>query len=194
MSHIKEQDTPQALRVEALESILVEKGLLSADDIDEIVARYNERVGPLNGARLVARAWKDSSFRELLLRDGSAAIEPYQFEGGEVDKLVVVANTSDVHNVVVCTLCSCYPWAVLGLPPRWYKDPAYRSRIVREPRKVLHEMGLDLDEKIKIHVWDSSAEVRYMVLPMQPEGTEHYTEEKLIPLITRESMIGVSRL
>jgi nitrile hydratase len=185
---------PQAIRAEALESLLIEKGLLTADAVDEVIARYNERVGPLNGAKIVARAWRDPGFKTLLLEDGSAAIAPYHFEGGEIDKLVVVENTPEVHNAVVCTLCSCYPWAVLGLPPRWYKDPAYRSRIVREPRKVLKEMGLELEEEIEIRVWDSSAEVRYMVLPMQPEGTEAMIEEDLVKLVTRESMIGIARL
>ncbi|MDH5738656.1 MAG: nitrile hydratase subunit alpha [Gammaproteobacteria bacterium] len=184
----------QAVRAEAMEALLTEKGLLSSSDVDEVISRYNNRVGPLNGARVVARAWKDPTFRAQLLADGSEAIAPYEFEGGEVDKLVVVENTPQCHNVVVCTLCSCYPWAMLGLPPRWYKDPAYRSRIVREPRLVLKEMGLELDEFVSIHVWDSSAEVRYMVLPMPPAGSEDLSEEALISLVTRESMIGVARL
>lgn len=194
MTDIDDSTLPQAIRAEALESLLIEKGLLTADAVDEVITRYNERVGPLNGARIVVRAWKEAEFKKLLLEDGSAAIEPYNFEGGEVDKLVVMENTPKVHNVVVCTLCSCYPWAVLGLPPRWYKDPAYRSRIVREPRKVLQEMGLELEEDIEVRVWDSSAEVRYMVLPMQPSGTQDMTEEELVEWVTRESMIGVARL
>ncbi len=185
---------PQAIRAEALEAILIEKGLLTAEAVDDVIVRYSERVGPLNGARVVARAWTDPAFRRRLLDDGTAAIEEFQFEGGQVEKLVVVENTPTIHNAVVCTLCSCYPWAVLGLPPRWYKDPQYRSRIVREPRVVLKEMGLDLPEEVEIRVWDSSAEVRYMVLPERPESTFALTEEELIPLVTRDSMIGVARL
>lgn len=184
----------QAIRAEALEAILVEKGLLSPEDVDSVITRYSERVGPMNGARVVARAWLDPAFRQALLDDGTAAIAEYQFEGGQVEKLVVVENTETVHNVVVCTLCSCYPWAVLGLPPRWYKDPAYRSRIVREPREVLAEMGLDLAENVEIRVWDSSAEVRYMVLPERPAGTSGLSESELAERVTRDAMIGVERL
>lgn len=185
---------PQAIRAEALESILIEKGLLTADAVDATIERYNERTGPLNGARLVARAWTDPAFKARLLADGTAAIAEYAFEGGQVDKLVVVENTPKVHNAVVCTLCSCYPWAVLGLPPRWYKDPAYRSRIVREPRQVLAELGLILLDDVEIRVWDSSAEVRYMVLPERPSGTENMRTEELVSLVTRDSMIGVEKL
>ena len=185
---------PQAIRAEALESILIEKGLLTAEAVDDTIERYNERTGPLNGARLVARAWTDPAFKTRLLADASAAIAEYEFEGGQVDKLVVVENTDKVHNAVVCTLCSCYPWAILGLPPRWYKDPAYRSRIVREPRNVLAEMGLDLPEDKEIRVWDSSAEVRYMVLPQQPAATLGMVEDELVGLVTRDSMIGVEVL
>lgn len=184
----------QAIRAEALEAILVEKGLLAPEDVDSVITRYSERVGPMNGARVVARAWLDAGFRRALLDDGTAAIAEYQFEGGQVEKLVVVENTEKVHNVVVCTLCSCYPWAVLGLPPRWYKDPAYRSRIVREPRAVLAEMGLDLAEDVEIRVWDSSAEVRYMVLPERPAGTSGMSESELVELVTRDAMIGVEKL
>lgn len=182
---------PQAIRAEALESILVERGLLSADDVDEVIVRYNERVGPLNGAKVVAKAWTDPDFKARLLEDGTAAIAEFEFEGGQVDKLVVVENTDRVHNAVVCTLCSCYPWAVLGLPPRWYKDPAYRSRIVREPRIVLAEMGLELADDVEIRIWDSSAEVRYMVLPQRPAGTDNMSEEALVEFVTRDAMIGV---
>ena len=165
-----------SLRAEALESLLIEKGLLTEEDIDNTVATYNERIGPMNGARMVAKAWVDDAFRQKMLADGTAAVAEFGFEGGEVQKLVVVENTSQVHNMVVCTLCSCYPWAVLGLPPRWYKDPAYRSRSVREPRAVLAEFGVDLAPEIDIRVWDSSAEVRYMVLPQRPHGTEGLDE------------------
>ncbi|HKI74447.1 MAG TPA: nitrile hydratase subunit alpha [Pseudomonadales bacterium] len=185
---------PQAIRAEALESLLVEKGLLTSDAVDTTLEVFNQRTGPLNGARIVARAWLDPAFRERLLADGTAAIAEYSFEGGQVDKLVVVENTDKVHNAVVCTLCSCYPWAVLGLPPRWYKDPAYRSRVVREPRAVLAEMGVHLDDDVEIRVWDSSAEIRYMVLPQRPPGTEGMAEDELVALVTRDSMIGVALL
>ncbi len=188
------EQAPQAIRVEALEAILMEKGLMTPTDVDNVIARYAERVGPLNGARIVARAWKEVNFKKRLLEDATLAIEEYDFKGGEVQKLVVVENTKSVHNAVVCTLCSCYPWAILGLPPRWYKDPGYRSRIVREPRTLLAEMGLVLADDIEIRVWDSSAEVRYMVLPVQPEGTDHLDLDALAELVTRDSMIGVENL
>jgi nitrile hydratase len=187
-------DQPQAIRAEALESLLIEKGLLTEDRVDEMIAFYNERTGPMNGARLVARAWCDPDFKARLLTDATAAIAEYDFEGGQVDKLVVVENTESVHNAVVCTLCSCYPWAVLGLPPRWYKDPAYRSRIVHEPRTVLAEMGLALDKDVEIRIWDSSAEVRYMVLPQRPAASADLSEAELAGLVTRDSMIGVEKL
>jgi nitrile hydratase len=185
---------PQALRAEALESILIEKGLLSAEDVDRTIETFNERIGPMNGARVVARAWTDPDFKARLLADATAAIAEFEFEGGQVDKLVVVENTDKVHNAVVCTLCSCYPWAVLGLPPRWYKDPAYRSRIVREPRVVLAEMGLSLADDIEIRIWDSSAEVRYLVLPQQPPSSKGLDEAALAAFVTRDSMIGVEKL
>jgi len=184
----------QALRAEALESLLVEKGLLSEADIDQTIEFYNERVGPMNGARVVARAWVDAGFRERLLTDATAAIAEFEFVGGEVQKLVVVENTDSVHNMVVCTLCSCYPWAVLGLPPKWYKDPAYRSRSVREPRAVLQEFGVELDPRTEVRVWDSSAEVRYMVLPQRPARSEGASEEALAALVSRDAMIGVAKL
>jgi nitrile hydratase len=189
-----DHDSPQAIRAEALESLLIEKGLLAPDAVDEVIARYSERVGPMNGARLVARAWKDPDFKRRLLDDATAVVNEYGFEGGQVDKLVVVENTDSVHNAVVCTLCSCYPWAVLGLPPKWYKDPEYRSRIVKEPRQLLAEMGLVLEDDVDIRVWDSSAEVRYMVLPQQPAGTEGEDEAALAEKVTRDAMIGVERL
>ena len=185
---------PQAIRAEAIESLLIEKGLITADAVDAVIQKYNERVGPLNSARLVARAWVDPGFRDKLLRNGAEAIEEFRFEGAQVEKLVVVENTRDIHNVVVCTLCSCYPWAVLGLPPRWYKDPAYRSRIVREPDRVLEEFGVTLGDDVEIRVWDSSAEIRYMVLPERPTGTDDLDEDALATLVTRDSMIGVERL
>jgi len=185
--------SPQAIRAEALESLLVEKGILVASAVDAVISRYAERVGPMNGARIVARAWSDPDFKRWLLADGSAAIAQFNLDGGQVEKLVVVENTPTVHNVVVCTLCSCYPWAVLGLPPTWYKDPAYRSRIVREPRVLLMEMGLALDDDIQINVWDSSAEIRYMVLPQQPPETIGETESVLAERVSRDAMIGVAR-
>tara|TARA_Y100001934_G_scaffold274170_1_gene365759 strand:- start:635 stop:1210 length:576 start_codon:yes stop_codon:yes gene_type:complete len=190
---VSNEDGP-ALRVEALESLLIERGIVSAERVDDVIAMFGQRVGPLRGAEIVARAWMDSDFRSRLLADGTEAIADYDFDGGEVDKLVVVENTASVHNAVVCTLCSCYPWAVLGLPPRWYKDPAYRSGIVREPRKVLAEMGLALDASIEVRVWDSSAEIRYMVLPQRPPGTEGLAAAELAALVTRDSMIGVEVL
>ncbi len=188
------EKTPQSIRAEALESLMIERGLLKAEDIDYVIRLYSERVGPMNGARVVARAWTDDDFRERLLRDGTQAITEFDFEGGQTEKLVVVENTESVHNAVVCTLCSCYPWSVLGLPPAWYKDPAYRSRIVREPRQVLSELGLNLGEDVELRIWDSSAEVRYMVLPMRPAGTEGLDEAALSEIVTRDAMIGVARL
>ena len=190
--HDHHETPPQAIRAEALESLLMEKGLLAAGAVDAVIARYAERVGPMNGARVVARAWCDVDFRRRLLLDGAAAISEFDLEGGQVEKLVVVANSAKVHNVVVCTLCSCYPWAVLGLPPTWYKDPAYRSRVVREPRSVLREMGLDLQDDVQIRVWDSSAEVRYMVLPEQPLDTFGMAEADLAERVSRDAMIGVA--
>jgi nitrile hydratase len=182
-----------ARRVEALESLLVEKGLVDSATVDEIVRYYEHDVGPLNGAKVVARAWVDPAYKARLLADASAAIAELGFGGPEGEHMVVVENGATVHNVVVCTLCSCYPWAVLGLPPSWYKSPAYRSRIVREPRRVLAEMGLDLPEDVEVRVWDSSAEVRYLVLPERPPATESWPEEKLVALVTRDAMIGTAK-
>ena len=181
-------------RAEALESLLIEKGLLTAEVVDDLIVRYNERVGPMNGALLVAKAWRDEAFKQRLLTDGSALVDELGFEGGQVDKLVVVQNTDEVHNVVVCTLCSCYPWAVLGLPPKWYKDPAYRSRVVRDPRAVLAEFGTEIAEGKQVAVWDSSAEVRYMVLPQMPGAWAGLSEEELASRVSRDSMIGVEVL
>jgi nitrile hydratase len=180
-------------RARALESLLVEKGLLTADAIDAVVEAYEKDIGPLNGARVVARAWSDPAYRARLLADGTAAIAELGFGGLQGEHLVVVENTASIHNVVVCTLCSCYPWPVLGLPPTWYKSAPYRARIVREPRVVLRELGLDLPEDVEIRVWDSSAEVRYMVLPARPEGSSDLAEEELARLVTRDAMIGVER-
>jgi nitrile hydratase len=187
------RDGGLALRVEALEALLREKGFLDAAQVDAIVRRYEQDVGPLNGAAVVARAWVDADYRRRLLADGTAAIAELGFGGPQGEYLVVVENTPRVHNVVVCTLCSCYPWPVLGLPPAWYKSPAYRSRIVREPRAVLREMGLELPPEVEIRVWDSSSEVRYMVLPERPAGSEGRSEAELRALVSRDAMIGVAK-
>jgi nitrile hydratase subunit alpha len=186
-----EQEPYVALRTKALESLLIQKGLLSAEAVDARVREYEQDIGPLKGAMVVARAWVDPAFRERLLRSGSAIAE-LGLPGG--DNLVVVANTPMDHHMVVCTLCSCYPWSVLGLPPTWYKDFTYRSRAVIEPRAVLREFGLELGETVTVHVWDSSAEMRYMVLPERPPGTEGLTEAELAALVTRDAMIGVAKV
>ena len=182
------------LRAEALEALLAEKGLVSTDAIDAVVELYENDIGPQNGARVIARAWVDPEYRARLLSDGSSAIAELGFGGVEGEHMVVVENTPDVHNVIVCTLCSCYPWPVLGLPPTWYKSEAYRARIVAEPRRVLGEFGLELDPDIDLRVWDSSAEVRYLVLPERPEGTDDWSEEQLAALVSRDAMIGVARV
>jgi nitrile hydratase len=182
-----------ALRAEALEALLVEKGLLDPAVVDALVKAYEEDIGPMNGARVVARAWSDPDFEQRLLRDATAAIDELGFAGPQGDHLVAVRNTPSQHNVVVCTLCSCYPWPILGLPPDWYKSPAYRSRVVREPRNVLSEMGLTLHDDVEVSVWDSSAEIRYFVLPERPAGTEDWSEEQLATLVTRDAMIGVAK-
>ena len=180
-----------ALRAEALELLLREAGLVTEEQIDLQVLRYEEDIGPMRGAQVVAHAWLDPEFKSRLLADGSATIDELGFQGAQAEHLVVKENSETVHNVIVCTLCSCYPWAVLGLPPTWYKDPAYRSRVVREPRKVLEEMGLSLAGSVEIRVWDSTAEVRYMVLPQRPAETEGLSEAELAALVARSAMIGV---
>jgi nitrile hydratase len=182
-----------AARVEALEDLLVEKGIVDPRVIDEVIDHYETNVGPLNGAKVVARAWADPGYRQRLLADGTRAIAELGFGGPEGHLIIVVPNTPTVHNVVVCTLCSCYPWPVLGLPPAWYKSSAYRSRMVAQPRAVLAEMGLDLPPDKPIRVWDSSAEARYLVLPERPAGTDGLPEEQLARLVTRDSMIGVGQ-
>jgi nitrile hydratase subunit alpha len=182
------------LRARALEALLVERGLVSTDAIDAVVEYYENDVGPQNGARVIARAWSDPAYRARLLGDGSSAIAELGYGGVEGEHMVVVENTPDIHNVIVCTLCSCYPWPVLGLPPTWYKSEAYRARLVAEPRRVLREFGLELDPDVDLRVWDSSAEVRYLVLPERPVGTGGLDEEQLAALVTRDSMIGVARL
>ena len=186
--------SPVEVRARALEELLKEKGLIQEGFIDTVVSAYENDIGPMNGARVVARAWIDPAYKARLLANGTAAIAELGFGGPEGEHLVVVEDTPAVHNVVVCTLCSCYPWPVLGLPPNWYKSPPYRARMVREPRVLLREMGLDLPERVEIRVWDSSAEIRYMVLPERPAGTEGKTEAELAALVTRDAMIGTARL
>jgi len=181
-------------RVAALEALLTERGLVPEGFIEQVTRRYESQTGPMNGAKVVARAWADAEYKMRLLADGTAAIAELGFGGPEGDHMVVVENTSLVHNVIVCTLCSCYPWPVLGLPPAWYKDPPYRARMVREPRALLVEMGCSLPEEVEIRVWDSSAEVRYLVLPQRPPATAGMTEAELAASVTRDSMIGVARL
>jgi nitrile hydratase len=192
--HAHGEDEEIALRVEAVESLLTEKGLIDTATIDEIIRYYEQDVGPLGGARVVAKAWTDPEYRQKLLSDADAAIAELGLGGPEASHVVVVENTPQVHNVVVCTLCSCYPWAVLGLPPSWYKSPAYRSRVVREPRTLLKEMGLDLPGEVEIRVWDSSAEVRYLVLPEKPPGTESMSADELQAIVTRDALIGTARV
>jgi nitrile hydratase len=180
------------LRVRALESLLVDKGLVEPAALDQLIDTYETKVGPRNGAKIVARAWVDPAFKRRLLEDGTAAVAEHGFMGRQSEKLVVVENTSDVHNMVVCTLCSCYPWAVLGLPPVWYKSAPYRSRAVIDPRGVLRELGVSVPAQREVRVWDSTAEIRYMVLPERPAGTEGLSEEQLAALVTRDAMIGVA--
>ena len=187
------EQSPIEQRVHALEELLVEKGLLTHDQIDAFVKLYEEDIGPMNGARVVARAWVDPEYKARLLADGTSAIAELGFGGPEGGHVVVVENTPSVHNVVVCTLCSCYPWPLLGLPPDWYKSAPYRSRVVREPRAVLAEMGCDLPDDVSISVWDSSAEARYLVLPERPADSGDLSEDELAAIITRDAMIGVAR-
>jgi nitrile hydratase len=182
-----------ALRVKALESLLIEKGLVAPDALDELIDTYQHKVGPQHGARVVARAWSDPAFKEWLLRDATAAIASMGYTGRQGEHMRVVENTRDVHNLVVCTLCSCYPWPVLGLPPVWYKSPPYRARAVADPRGVLAEFGTELPDDVEIRVWDSTSEVRFLVLPERPPGTDGWSEDELAKLVTRNAMIGVER-
>jgi nitrile hydratase len=182
------------LRVKALESLLVEKGLVDPAALDALIDTYEHKVGPRNGARVVARAWVDPAYRQRLLADGTAAIAELGFSGAQGEHMRVLENTPKVHNLVVCTLCSCYPWSVLGLPPAWYKSAPYRSRAVIDPRGVLREFGLDIDEDVEVRVWDSTAELRYLVLPERPRGTENLNEEQLAALVTRDAMVGVAKV
>ena len=178
------------LRVKAVETLLLNKGLIDSKTLDELIDTYENRIGPKNGAKVVAKAWVDPEYKKRLLNDATSAIRELSYQGRQGENMVVVENTPETHNVIVCTLCSCYPWPVLGIPPTWYKSDEYRSRTVREPRKVLLEFGLSLDPKVQIKVWDSTAEIRYLVLPMRPKGTENMNESELAELVTRNSMIG----
>ena len=192
--HGQEPPSDMALRVKALESLLVEKGLVDPAALDAIIETYEHKVGPRNGARVVARAWSDPAYKARLLADATPAIAELGYGGRQGEHMVVVENTPDVHNLVVCTLCSCYPWPVLGLPPVWYKSSPYRSRAVIDPRGVLAEFGLTLAEDVEVRVWDSTAEVRYLVLPMRPKGTEGLGEDALADLVSRDAMIGVAQV
>ena len=182
------------LRVKALESLLVDKGLVDPAALDALIDTYETKVGPRNGARVVAKAWTDPAYREWLLRDATAAIASLGYSGRQGEDMVVLENTAQVHNMVVCTLCSCYPWPVLGLPPVWYKSSPYRSRAVIDPRGVLGEFGLALEADVEVRVWDSTSEVRYLVLPERPAGTEGWSEEALAAIVTRDAMIGVAKV
>ncbi len=189
-----EPESDVVLRVKAIEQLLTEKGLIDPAAIDAIVDLYENRIGPRNGARAVARAWSDPDYKARLLEGASAAIAEFGYSGAQGEDIVVVENTAQVHNVVVCTLCSCYPWPVLGLPPGWYKSFAYRARVVREPRAVIAEFGYDIADHVEVRVWDSSSEVRYLVLPQRPEGTDGMDEDALAALVTRDGMVGVAKV
>ena len=189
-----EHNTELAERVSRIESLLLAKGLVAKDALDKIVDIYEHDLGPMNGAKVVARAWVDPAFKQRLLADATSAIAELGYGGLQGEHMVVVENTPTVHNVVVCTLCSCYPWPVLGLPPAWYKEAAYRSRIVIDPRSVLREFGTELDDGVEVRVWDSSAEVRYLVLPERPAGTDSMSEAELAELVERDAMIGVTKV
>ena len=189
-----EPDIDLALRTEALESLLLERGLADTKTIETFIGIYESQVGPMNGAKVVAKAWTDADYKAKLLHDGTAAIAELGFKGPQGEHMVVLENTAALHHVVVCTLCSCYPWPVLGLPPSWYKDSAYRSRVVKEPRAVLAEWGTALGDDVEVKVVDSSSEVRYFVLPERPAGTESMSEEELAALVTRDNMVGVTRV
>jgi nitrile hydratase len=191
-------DTPRdpsdpAVRTAAIEALLVEKGLIATDTVDAVVDLFENEIGPRNGARVVAKAWTDSAYKQRLLADATAAAAELGIGGLEGEHVVAVENTDEVHNVVVCTLCSCYPWPLLGIPPVWYKNPPYRARVVSEPRAVLAELGLTIPLGVDLRVWDSSAEIRYLVVPQRPAGTDDLPEHALADLITRDSMIGVAR-
>ena len=191
--HGSNANSPE-IRTEALEDLLVEKGLIDRARVDDLIERFEHDLGPMIGARLVAKSWLEPEFRDKLLDDADQVLKDEQIQGAEIEHVEIKVNEPGVHNVVVCTLCSCYPWALLGLPPSWYKSPEYRSRVVREPRKVLEEMGMSLDPDTEIRVWDSSSETRFLVLPERPAGTEELDLEALTQLVTRDSMIGVAEV
>ena len=182
--------SPVALRVKALESLLIERGYVNSAALDRVVEAYETRIGPRNGAQVVAKAWADPAYRAWLLKDATAAIASLGFTGRQGEHMVALENTAEVHNLVVCTLCSCYPWAVLGLPPVWYKSPPYRARAVSDPRGVLKEFGVELTDGVKVRVWDSTAELRYLVIPQRPAGSEGMSQADLSALVTRDAMIG----
>jgi nitrile hydratase subunit alpha len=188
--HARRVLSPLELRVKALEALLTEKGYIDPAALDVLIDAYQTKIGPRNGAQVVARAWCDPEYRDWLLKDATAAIASLGFSGRQGEHMVAVENTPEVHNMVVCTLCSCYPWSVLGLPPTWYKSAPYRARAVKDPRGVLREFGVDLPQSTRIRIWDSTAEVRYLVLPQRPAGSEHLSERELANLVTRDSMIG----
>jgi nitrile hydratase subunit alpha len=192
--HRAAAESDAAIRVKALESLLTEKGLIDPKALDALVDTYEHKIGPRNGAKVVARAWADPAYKKRLLSDASAAIKEFGFSGLQGEDMVVLENTAQVHNVVVCTLCSCYPWPTLGLPPVWYKSAPYRARVVSDPRGVLKEFGTELPESVEVRTWDTTAELRYLVLPERPAGTEGWSEEQLAALVTRDSMIGVTQL
>lgn len=193
-SHHQHSESDITLRVKAIESLLIEKGIINPAAIDAVINAYEHRIGPHNGALIVARAWIDPDFKQRLLSDGTRAIAELGMTGFSSEHMVVVENTPEVHNLVVCTLCSCYPWAILGLPPTWYKSFAYRSRAVMEPRSVLREFGLEIPEHVKVNIWDSNADLRYLVLPERPPSTETMTEAELAALVTRDAMIGTAKV
>lgn len=193
-SHANTVEPDPAIRVRALESLLVEKGLIDPAALDALVDTYETKIGPRNGAKVVARAWVDPAYKQRLLTDATAAIKEFGFSGLQGEDMVVLENTAEVHNVVVCTLCSCYPWPTLGLPPVWYKSAPYRARVVNDPRSVLKEFGTELPESVELRTWDTTAELRYLVLPERPPGTEGLSEEQLAELVTRDSMIGVTKV
>jgi nitrile hydratase len=192
--HLDKKESDPAIRVRALESLLAEKGLIDPKAIDALVDTYENKIGPRNGAKVVAKAWSDPAYKSRLLSGATAAINELGFSGLQGEDMVVVENTPTVHNLIVCTLCSCYPWPTLGLPPVWYKSAPYRSRAVSDPRGVLREFGTDLLDSTEVRVWDTTAEVRYLVLPERPEGTDHWSEEQLAGIVTRDSMIGVRKI
>lgn len=198
MSENIDRETYSAARVRALESLLIEKGIITGETVDRVIEFFEKDMGPFNGAKIVAKAWVDPEFKQQLLKDTPAAIAQMNFPrgmaGAEGENMQAVANTPDVHNLIVCTMCSCYPWPVLGLPPYWFKDPTFRARAIREPRQVLKEFGLDISDSVEVRVWDTSAQIRWFVLPERPEGTEGWTQEQLAAIVTPESMQGAAKV